>query len=150
PLGPLGVLQEINADVQMKGRSFELRSVSARSGGQPVTLTGKVELPDSGSPRFDLALRGTNLPFVRQAGLLLRGDVDLKLQSPASGDPRLSGTVRLRDSLFLSDVRSFLPQSGPTAAKRPPYFSVDTVPLNGWGLTVDVSGDRFLRLRTPV
>lgn len=47
PLGPLGVLQEINADVKMAGRKFELVGVTAKSGGQPVTLTGTIELPSS-------------------------------------------------------------------------------------------------------
>jgi translocation and assembly module TamB len=150
PLGPLGVLQEINAEVRMAGRALEFHNVGAKSGGQPVTLTGKVELPETGQPRFDLTLRGSNLPFVRQAGLLVRGDLDLKLQTPPSGPPRIAGSVRLRDSLFLSDVRSFLPQGAVAAVRRPPYFAIETPPLNAWGLAVEVAGDRFLRLRTPV
>lgn len=151
PLGPLGVLQEISADVALAGKTLTLREVTAKSGGQPVTLTGKVELPDQGGPRFDLALRGENLPFVRQTGLLLRGDLDLKLQTPTGAPPRLSGNVRLRDSLFLSDVRAFLPKGGGTSpARRPPYFAIETAPVNGWGLAIDVTGEEFLRLRTPV
>jgi translocation and assembly module TamB len=150
PLGPLGVLQEVNAEIAMSGRKFLFRGVTAKSGGQPVTLTGTVELPRQGLPRFDLALRGENLPFVRQTGLLVRGDLDLKLQTPANGQPRLSGTVLLRDSLFLSDVRSFLPKGGTSATRRPPYFSIETPPVNAWTIAVDVEGERFLRLRTPV
>ncbi len=151
PLGPLGVLQEINADVGLEGRTLNLHSVRARSGGQPVSLTGKVEVPESGEPRFDLVLAGKNLPFVRQAGLLLRGDLNLKLQSPPQpGPPRITGNVRLRDSLFLQDVRAFLPRGGGGPTKRPPYFSVETPPLDAWNLAVDVSGEEFMRLRTPV
>ena len=150
PLGPLGVLQEVNAEIAMSGRKFALRGVTAKSGGQPVTLNGTIEVPESGMPRFDLSLRGENLPFVRQTGLLLRGDLDLKLQSPDNGQPRLSGNVRLRDSLFLSDVRAFLPKGGASPTRRPPYFAVETPPVNAWTLAVDVTGERFLRLRTPV
>ncbi|MGH7945650.1 MAG: translocation/assembly module TamB domain-containing protein, partial [Opitutaceae bacterium] len=150
PLGPLGVLQEVSADIAMSGRKFELRGVTAKSGGQPVTLSGTVELPERGTPRFDLVLRGENLPFVRQTGLLVRGDLDLKLQTPENAPPRLSGTVRLRDSLFLSDVRAFLPKGGASATRRPPYFAIETPPVNAWTLAVDVEGERFLRLRTPV
>ncbi|HEY1108462.1 MAG TPA: hypothetical protein VGE76_07520, partial [Opitutaceae bacterium] len=68
PLGPLGVLQDVTADLAMEGRKLTLRGVTARSGGQPVTLTGTVELPEPASadaavvPRFDLALKGENLP----------------------------------------------------------------------------------------
>ena len=35
-------------------------------------------------------------------------------------------------------------------AARPPYFSVETPPLNAWGLDVKIEGEDFLRLRTPV
>ena len=85
---------------------------------------------------------------MRQTGLLVRGDLDLKLQTQS--DPkvaRISGTVNLRDSLFLQDVRAFLPKGGGGGAKRPPYFSVNTPPLNTWPLAVEVTGERFLRLR---
>jgi translocation and assembly module TamB len=150
PLGPLGVLQEISADIALSGRTLKLLGVTAKSGGQPVVLAGTAELPESGPPRFDLTLRGENLPFVRQTGLLLRGDLDLKLQTPEDAQPRLSGTVRLRDSLFLTDVRAFLPKGGASAARRPPYFAIETPPVNVWTLAVDVEGERFLRLRTPV
>lgn len=150
PLGPLGVLQEISADAELAGRTLTLREVAARSGGQPVTLTGTLELRDEGEPLYDLTLKGENLPFVRRTGLLLRGDLDLALKSAAGSAPRLSGTVRLRDSLFLADVRALLPQGGAGAAQRPPYFHVDTRPLRDWVLAVGIEGAEFLRLRTPV
>jgi len=124
--------------------------VTAKSGGQPVTLNGTVELPERGAPRFDLSLKGDNLPFVRQTGLLVRGDLDLKLHTPDGAPPRLSGTVRLRDSLFLSDVRAFLPKGSASASRRPPYFAIETPPVNAWTLAVDLEGEQFLRLRTPV
>jgi translocation and assembly module TamB len=149
-LGPLGVLQEINAEVQMTGRTIGLRSVTAKAGGQPVTLSGTIELPADAEPRYDVALRGENLPFIRQTGLLVRGDLDLKLHTPAAGPTAITGAVRLRDSLFLSDVRAFLPGGTKGGTRQPPYFSVATPPFDAWTLGVDISGGRFLRLRTPV
>lgn len=157
PLGPLGVLQQITADVEFVRRTVRLRQVTARSGGQPVTLVGEVELPQGDwfsvgrEPRYDIALRGQNLPFVRQAGLLLRGDVDLKLTTPQGAKPRLAGTVTLRDSLFLADVRAYLPRGGGASpSRRPPFFAVEAPPLNAWTLDVDVVGSRFIRVRMPV
>ena len=160
PLGPLGVLQQVNAEVEFSDRRVDLRRVTATTGGEPVTVTGSVELPagamlstaaTAGEPRYDIAVQGKNLPFVRQSGLLVRGDLDLKLKSPPKGPPHISGKVVLRDSLFLADVRAFLPHgAGANPSRRPPYFSVDTPPLNTWVLDVDVSGTRFIRLRTPV
>jgi outer membrane protein insertion porin family len=152
PIGPLGVVQEINGDVELDGRKLVLRSVSARVGGQPVSLTGMVAVPPEGQPRLDLALRGSNLPFVRQTGLIVRGDLDLRLRTPTeSAPPRISGTVRLRDSLFLRDVRALIPAGGVAGGgRRIPYFSVDTPPASNWQLDVDVVGEEFMRLRTPI
>lgn len=161
PLGPLGVVQDIEADIGLSGRTVSLRSVKARSGGEEVQLTGRVELPETPAvapgappppfePRFDLALKGENLPFVRRTGLLVRGDLDLKLTTPERGEPRLSGLVRLRDSLFLQDIRGLLPGGPHSTARRPPYFSVDTPPLHAWRLDIRVEGDQFMRLRTTV
>ncbi len=150
PFGPLGVLQDINADVQMSGRRLELRGVTATAGGQTVTLSGSIVFSADGAPSYDLALRGDNLPFIRQTGLLVRGDLNLELHTPAIGPTALSGTVLLRDSLFLSDVRSFLPGITYGEGAQPPYFAVDGPPFNGWTLGVDIRGNRFMRLRTPV
>jgi len=158
PLGPLGVLQQITADVDFEDHRVVLRRVAALSGGQPVAVTGTVELPAEGwtsgeltEPRYDIAVRGDNLPFVRQSGMLIRGDVDLKLQTPDTGSPRISGKVTLRDSLFLTDVRAFLPHGGTaSASRRPPYFAVETPPLNTWTLDISVVGARFMRIRMPV
>ena len=171
PLGPLGVLQEISADLAFAGRKLELRAVKARSGGQIVTLSGSVELPEmaaakskatavmpaagtaaavAGELKFDVALKGENLPFVRQTGVLVRGDLDLKLTSPASGPPTIAGTVRLLESLFLSDVRALLPGGARTQARTPPYFAVEAAPYDSWRLAVDVQGEKFLKLRTAL
>jgi translocation and assembly module TamB len=151
PIGALGVVQEINAEVRFAGRTATIESLTGRMGGQLVTLQGRAELPVSGGPRMDFTLRGQNLPFVRRAGLLVRGDLDLTLTTPGGGAPRIGGVVHLRDSLFLTDVRALIP-SGTRGGRsaRPPYFSVPTPPLNRWGLDVAIEGERFLRLRTPV
>lgn len=161
PLGPLGVLQEINAEVAFAGRKMELRSATAQSGGQTVTLSGTVELPEAATNggavgdwmagvKFDAVLKGENLPFVRQTGVLVRGDLDLKLTSPPRGAPRIAGTVRLRDSLFLSDVRALLPGGARTKARNPPYFAVEVSPYDAWRIDVTVTGEKFLKLRTAL
>ncbi|HWA84666.1 MAG TPA: hypothetical protein VG710_00470, partial [Opitutus sp.] len=125
PLGPLGILQDIDADVRLDERTINFASVTAHMGGQLVTLRGTAELRERHAPRLNLTLAGENLPFVRKTGLLLRGDLDLALKTPESGPPNLSGNVRLRDSLFLSDVRSLIPTGAKEATSRPPYFSID-------------------------
>lgn len=161
PIGPLGVLQEIEADLRLAGQTLEFRSVSAKSGGESVQLTGRIEMPGLNlsaaqaaapdkQPRFDLALAGRNLPFARSTGLLVRGDLDLRLNSDAAGIERVSGTVKLRESLFLLDVRGLLPGGAASKARRPPYFAVETAPLSDWRLDVSLEGEQFMRLRTPL
>ncbi|HEX2099359.1 MAG TPA: translocation/assembly module TamB domain-containing protein, partial [Candidatus Synoicihabitans sp.] len=152
PIGPLGVLQEMGANLAFRGREVEIQNVEAKMGGQPVRLTGRATPPAaSGTPEVELSLRGHNLPLVRERGLLLRGDLDLALKTEASGDGRVSGSVKLRDGLFLAELQDVIPRGGgnrPTA--RPPYFSVTIEPLHRWRLDVTMEGDRFLRLRTPL
>jgi len=152
PLGPLGVLQDLNADLAFAGQGMEIRKCEAKMAGQLVEVKGSAKLGEDGVPRFDFSLKGENLPFVRQVGLLLRGDLDLKLVSTDNGASKITGKVKLRESLFSTDVRDLVPKGGGTvgAAARPPFFSVEAPPFNAWQLDVDLSGEHFLRLRTPV
>lgn len=153
PLGPLGVLQEINADLQFENRRMEISRVAALMGGQPLTISGAAGWPPGGSVELNLSLRGNNLPIVRTTGVLLRSDLELRIESDASGAGRVSGEARLRDGLVLVDVRSLVPRGGAAVtvpARRPPYFSITVPPLNSWDLDVRLRGEDFLRLRTPV
>ena len=152
PLGPLGVMQEITADVTFAGRQVFLDQLSATVGGQPVTLTGSAELPVGGQPLWDARLTGDNLPLVRRTGLLLRGDLDLRLRTDEAGNGELSGGVHLADGVMVADIRSLIPEpsGGQRPATRPPYFSVGVEPLRDWAVDIAVSGNRFLRMQTPV
>lgn len=152
PLGPLGVLQDLKADLALSGRGMRIRTCEATMAGQLVEVKGSADLDEAGVPRFDFTLKGENLPFVRQVGLLLRGDLDLQLNSTDGGGGKITGKVKLRESLFLTDVRDLVPKGAGSvgSAARPPFFSVEAPPFNTWQLDVDLSGERFLRLRTPV
>jgi translocation and assembly module TamB len=152
PLGPLGVLQDINAEVSFAGRTLHLTEVTARMGGQLVTLRGQAEVPatEHDVPKMEITLQGENLPFVRQMGLLLRGDLDLKLTADDVQRPRITGDVRLRDSLFLSDVRSLIPSGAKPSDVQAPYFAISQPPFNDWLVDVSIAGNRFMRLSTTV
>lgn len=150
PIGGVGVLQDVSAKLRLTGRSVEIDSVKGTAGGQTVTISGRVDLPMHEEPRYDLKMKGENLPFVRSMGLLVRGNLDLTLTTPERKPPVIGGKITLRDSLFLSDVRAMIPGGPRGPTQRPPYFAVETEPFRAWGLAVDVRGDKFLRLRTPV
>lgn len=159
PLAPFGVVHSINADARLAGRRLEITTATALIGNQPATLEGTVEFPEpaENAPfpvRPDLTLKATNIPFARQPGLLVRGDLDLRINTSdtATGPvPRIQGAITLRDSLFLADLRSLWatrPASGP--ASRPPFFAIDAPPLDKWLLDINVRGNRFLRINTTV
>jgi translocation and assembly module TamB len=150
PIDPLGVVQEIDADLALSGRTLEVRSWSGKIGGQPVVLQGTVALPPRGRPRLALNLKGENLPLVRRAGVLVRTNLDLHADTADSGVTRVSGTVTLRDCLVLADLATLLPGGPRTAQRQPPYFAVDTPPFRHWPLAVEVRGPRAVRIRTAV
>jgi translocation and assembly module TamB len=149
PLGNIGAVNDINADLALTDRRVTILSASATASGQPLAIAGSMELPARGKPKVDVSLRGENLPFVRRPGLLVRGDLDLRTVTNDEGVTRITGTVNLRDSLFLSDVRAFWAQGGSgSRADRPPFFAIEAAPFNAWQLDVELRGERFLRLRT--
>lgn len=99
-----------------------------------------------------LSLKGKNLPLVRQSGFLLRSDVDLRIQSADERDTVIAGEAVLRDSLVLTDLQSLVSSNSIRGSplRRPPYFSITTEPFSRWKLAVEVEGDRFLRLKSPL
>ena|GEM_PF-742874 len=151
PLGPWGALQAIEADILFEGREIRVNRLKALMGGQPLSIAGRAEWQGGKRPELDLTLSGTNLPIVRQTGMLLRGDLNLHVTSDEAGAGRVGGVVNLHDGLMLADVRSLVPTGGGERREsRPPYFSVTVEPFASWELDLAVKGQRFMRLRTPV
>lgn len=153
PLGSLGPVRDIHGEIELVGREVRVNNLSASLGGQAIEAHGRATLPSKGPPSFDLNIFGEDLPFVRQAGLLVRGNVRLNVATAEKGYPAtvVSGEVQLRDGIFFSDIRALIPRGGGTSPeRRPPYFSVDVAPFNRWMLDVNVHGERFLRARTPL
>src|SRR5262249_35102637 len=107
PLASLGVIDNVQTDVKLKGRRVELESFSGALGGEPFNVSGDVDFSSrnerTGIPLFELNVRGHSLPLARTPDLILRSDLDLKISSPTNAPALVSGVVRLRDSVFLSD-----------------------------------------------
>ncbi len=154
PLGGFGVLQDVEVALALSGREVRIERMRAMAGGQELNVTGTARREPGRMPALDLAVKAERFPLLRKPGLLLRGDLDLTVKTADDGRTRLGGEVRMRDSLFLADIRSLVaPPGGRGAAPagaRPPYFSVENPPLADWELALRVGGREFLRLRTPV
>jgi len=152
PLPPYGTLQEIQADLALADHTITVQKLTATLGGEPVALTGNITLGPDGSPRLALNLTGKNLPLVRNTGLLLRTDIDLRATTDAAGVTRLGGTVDVRDCLLLAslNLRDLLPSGTRGVLRPPPYFSVETEPFRHWPLAVELRAAKTVRLRTTV
>ncbi len=148
PLPALGVIQEITAEIRFSDRTARVESFAGRLGGEPVQLQGSVELPPGEEPRPDLHLTGKNLPLVRQAGLLVRTDLDLHAVTKGRRT-QITGVVNLRDCLVLTDFSDLFPTGVRGARRQPPYFSVSAEPFADWGLAVEIRGASAVRMRTP-
>ena len=155
PLTTLGAVRNIQFTVKFTGQAAELTNFSALIGGEPVTANGRMplniqEFNGKGLPPFMIRLRGTNVPLVRKPSLLLRADLALTLTNPPSGPGMVTGSLTLRDSLFLASLQSLIPENTATPAQHPPYFSVAAQPWAGWHLDLQVNGNQFMRVQTPV
>jgi translocation and assembly module TamB len=149
PLGPLAPVRDIEAIIAFNGRTARVDRFTGRLGGRPIYASGHATLSDAQELLYTLRLQGTNAPLLREPGLLMRANLDLTLQNQTGQNPSITGAVQLRDGLLLQDVGSLLVNRLERPALRPPYFSVTNLPFARWQLDVKVSGDRFLRVRSP-
>ena len=113
-------------------------------------MQGRAVFPSGAAPQFSFTLQGDNIPFVRRPDMLMRGDFRLRADPQGAGGTLVSGSVALRDGLFLADLSDLLPRGASGVARPPPYFSVDFAPFNHWQLAVDLTGNRAIRIRTAL
>jgi translocation and assembly module TamB len=149
-LGAVGALRDINGHLVFANRVITVQKLTATLGGEPVTLDGSVTLAPGVAPRLALGLKGTNLPLVRNTGLLLRTDLDLHANTDAAGLTRLSGAVTVRDCLVLANInlQTLLPSGRRGVTRQPPYFAVESGFLAPWVLAVDIRAPGTVRVRT--
>jgi translocation and assembly module TamB len=143
------VLQAIRADLVFDGRRIEIATLAAELSGKPVTAGGFVDLTTWNEPTYRLEVKAEELDLLRRDNLILRSGLDLSLRREEDASALLSGTIELRNSLWLQDLTDFAAR-GPAGAggARPPYFRVSAEPFAGWRLALRVTGERFLNLQS--
>jgi len=152
PLGDFGAVREISARLDLDGRVVRLLEARARLAGEPVVATGFINLQSNRwgrLPPFHVNVVATNVALVRKPETVIRSDLDVALINSSTSAPVISGTVLLRDGFYLSDLESLVPGSVAQPERRPPYFSVEAQPLADWQLNLHVTGNEFLKVRTP-
>jgi len=152
PVFSFGALRNISGNVHFQGRQIELNPISAEVGHELLLGSGLVKFPDAGEPVFSFRIQGDDIPIVRKAGVVLRADLQVEAHQEKNVPVTLSGQIRLKDGVLLADVTELFNRSagGRGVKSRPPYFSVTTAPFHDWKLAMAISGDRFMKLQTPV
>ena len=154
PLGRLGAIRDITGSIRVEQSSLLLDQLHGTIGGEPLRVFGSADLPSSAGalekvPPFQFRLEGTNIPLAREPQAIIRSDLAISFLHTNDAQPLISGTIRLRDSIYTSDLTSLLPGNVSKPAQRPPYFSIEAEPIANWRLDCRVKGDQFLKMRTP-
>jgi translocation and assembly module TamB len=153
PLPRIGVVQQIEADLILRGKEVHFENVSGVFGGERLSLGGKVDLSAEsvakGYPDLDLSIAGYNVPLARNPDVILRSDLKLRVTNGPNRIPVVSGTANLRDSFLLRDISTLVPGRVARPERRPPYFSLTQDPIDDWLLDVRVRGEEFMRVRSP-
>lgn len=149
PVGPLGSIREINSELDFSGYVVTLTRLEGLLSGQPVRVTGELNVSNPERNTFALQVDSSRVPLVRQAGLIVRAEVDLALKQDRTGPARVTGRVDFGPSIYSADLLELLPAGVDRPERRPPYFSVEDQPFADWQLDVQVHGEGFLQLTTP-
>ena len=139
-----GCLECSKLTVQPKGLSLHFHSEEMKVAGEPLCVEGAVKLANLSEMGYWVKIRGENMALVRVPGMMIRADIELKLQSNGGGG-LLKGEIVLKNS-FLTAELAWLSSLVTSSSS---HFSVGE-PFSAWTLGVQVHGDRFLRVQSPV
>ena len=154
PIQPFGSLRTIEADIEFDNNIADIKKLSATISEKSIALQGRVDFQNLEKIAYDLHLTGQKVPLVRTGGFVLRGSPDISIQTLPDGETTISGSLQLENSIMTIDMADLsLGLSGDTAESgepaRFPYFSVDAEPMRTWSLDLAVTGDTFMKVRTP-
>ncbi len=155
PLGAAGPLRDINISMLLVTNTLDVENASAELSSAAINLSGEADLRSldwlHGSlPPFQFVIQGTNVPLARQPEYVVRSDLLLAVTRTNGAAPLITGVLRLHDSFYLSELHALVPGSVEAPRARPPYFSIEDPLLADWRMAVEVQGDRFLKVRSPL
>ena len=154
PLGTIGALHDLQAHLKFTESLLQFTNVTGVLGGETVGLSGFINFAETAPnklPLFDLNVAGKNVPLTRKPDLILRANLNVNALNTRTNDqPVVSGVVDCQDSFFLGDLKMLLPGRVAKPRERPPLFQRRAEPFANWHVNVHVTGDSFLRIRTPL
>jgi translocation and assembly module TamB len=150
PTPTIASVDRIGGRLQFADREIRLEDAGATVGGEPVRLRGQVDLENLSQPLWSFELEGDAVPIRRSTEMLLRSDLDLRLEASDPDVPvTLSGRLGLVSSTLLIDFDPLAPRLKRGAPTQPPFFSITQAPMADWRFDLSIEGDRFMRVRSP-
>jgi hypothetical protein len=145
-------VEAIEARLLLDGTRIIVQDAGASVGGSVAKLEGYIDFAKRDQLEWLVQLSGDNLPLVRTVDMLLRADLDLRFKNNARGEfePLLVGKVNLKPSSLWIQFDPLAPRpAGRVRGPEPPFFELQHDFLQHWQLDIQLSGNRFLRVRNP-
>ena|GEM_PF-5771556 len=148
PIEPFGPIREIQANIQFDKNTVSIKTLEGELSDQRLTIQGTIGIENLKDPKMDITIRGNNVPIVRAPGLILRGNLDLSLETDTV--TTLTGKIDLEDSILFMSIGKLLAEMRSARTGGSTSFSVKQDPFSDWHLDIDIKGHDFMRVRTPV
>lgn len=114
-------IENITASVGLALDRITLKNLTARIAGGTLNGSGNLAINAGKLGNLDFRIRGDHLPILRNDSVILRTNIDLRVQGPFES-ATLSGTVGAVDSVFFRDIEILpigMPFHAPSAASLP-------------------------------
>ncbi len=168
PMGLLNPVKKISGKALLAGTKVQIDSIQATIGDRELKVKGWVDaeptlkhlegledfsviqLNKIPLPVWDLGITATNLTLVSQPGKTLRASLSIKTSHVSGSTPLTEGRIYMDPSIFITDVQSLLKQGPTQNMPRPPFFRLQHPLISDWRLKLNVTGEDFMRIRSPV
>lgn len=150
PTASLASVDQIAGELHFEHRLLRIDQASASCGGSRVEIAGEMDLTDFAQPRWFLNVTGEQVPLLRTTEMILRSDLDLRVEARDPAQPPLvAGDLNLQSSTLLVEFDPLAPRLKKGTSARPPFFEISEEPFAAWRFDLRATGDRFMRVRSP-
>lgn len=150
PTDSLPSIDLIGGQVELSNRMLTVDKASAQVGGSSVAFTGWLNASDLKRPLWEFSVNGLNVPLVRTTDMILRSDLNIQAShTNPTETPLISGALKLRSSTMLVEFDPLAPNVETGPRSKPPFFSISEPTLADWRFDIKITGDSFMRVRSP-
>ncbi len=122
PIFPFGSFRNIQARLNLDRTKATLENFKGDIGREPMSMSGDINFENIDDLAFRFAIKGDDLPVLRQAGLLLRSDLDVVASKERGSQANIIGEIELKEGLFLMDTSALKSSGRPISGDASPIF----------------------------